>query len=44
MLKEVLGFTDEEAAGILSVSEPVFRHRLSAARAKMIGITTGFAR
>jgi RNA polymerase sigma-70 factor, ECF subfamily len=37
MLKEVLGFTGEEAAGILGVSEPVFRHRLSAARAQMIG-------
>jgi RNA polymerase sigma-70 factor (ECF subfamily) len=37
MLKEVLGFTNEEAAGILSVSEPVFRHRLAAARAKMTG-------
>jgi RNA polymerase sigma-70 factor, ECF subfamily len=36
MLKEVLGFTNQEAAGILSVSEPVFRHRLAAARAKMI--------
>ncbi|MGD0403525.1 MAG: RNA polymerase sigma factor [Candidatus Acidiferrales bacterium] len=36
MLREVLGFTGEEAAGILSVSEPVFRHRLAAARAKMI--------
>src|SRR6204780_409286 len=36
MLKEVLGFTGEEAAGILGVSEPVFRHRLAAARAKMI--------
>ena len=36
MLKEVLGFTGEEAAGILGVSEPVFRHRLSAGRAKMI--------
>jgi RNA polymerase sigma-70 factor (ECF subfamily) len=36
MLKEVLGFTNEEAARILSVSEPVFRHRLSAARATMI--------
>src|SRR5580698_6929857 len=35
MLKEVLGFTSEEAANILSVSEPVFRHRLAAARAKM---------
>lgn len=37
MLKEVLGFTNQEAAGILSVSEPVFRHRLRAAREKMIG-------
>ncbi len=36
MLKEVLGFTSEEAAGILRVSEPVFRHRLSDARAKMV--------
>lgn len=36
MLKEVLGFTAQEAAGILSVSEPVFRHRLEAARGKMI--------
>lgn len=37
MLKEVLGFTSSEAAAILSVSEPVFRHRLAAARATMIG-------
>jgi RNA polymerase sigma-70 factor, ECF subfamily len=36
MLKEVLGFTAQEAAGILAVSEPVFRHRLAAARATMI--------
>lgn len=36
MLKEVLGFTAQEAAGILAVSEPVFRHRLEAARGKMI--------
>lgn len=36
MLKEVLGFTNEEAAGILRVSEPVFRHHLSSARATMI--------
>jgi RNA polymerase sigma-70 factor (ECF subfamily) len=36
MLKEVLGFTSEESAVILRVSEPVFRHRLSDARAKMI--------
>jgi RNA polymerase sigma-70 factor, ECF subfamily len=37
MLKEVLGFTNQEAASILSVSEPVFRHRLAAAREKLIG-------
>jgi RNA polymerase sigma-70 factor (ECF subfamily) len=36
LLREVLGFGNEEAAGILRVSEPVFRHRLSAARATMI--------
>jgi RNA polymerase sigma-70 factor, ECF subfamily len=37
MLKEVLGFTNQEAAAILSVSEPVFRHRLAAAREKTMG-------
>lgn len=37
MLKEVLGFTAGEAAAILRVSEPVFRHRLAAARGTMIG-------
>ena len=37
MLKEVLGFTAEEAGAILGVSEPVFRHRLAAARATMVG-------
>lgn len=36
MLKEVLGFTAHEGARILEVSEPIFRHRLSSARAKMI--------
>jgi RNA polymerase sigma-70 factor (ECF subfamily) len=36
MLREVLGFSNQESAAILEVSEPVFRHRLSAARAKMI--------
>jgi RNA polymerase sigma-70 factor (ECF subfamily) len=36
MLKEVLGFTSEEAGAILGVSEPVFRHRLAAARRTMI--------
>jgi RNA polymerase sigma-70 factor (ECF subfamily) len=35
MLKEVLGFTAEEGAGILRVSEPIFRHRLSDARSRM---------
>jgi RNA polymerase sigma-70 factor, ECF subfamily len=37
MLKEVLGFTAGEAAAIMRVSEPVFRHRLAAARGTMIG-------
>lgn len=41
MLKEVLGFTAQEAAGILGVSEPIFRHRLSSARSKMIGSFEG---
>jgi RNA polymerase sigma-70 factor (ECF subfamily) len=41
MLKEVLGFTAQEAAGILDVSEPIFRHRLSSARSKMIGSFDG---
>ncbi|HMV48016.1 MAG TPA: RNA polymerase sigma factor [Blastocatellia bacterium] len=36
MLREVLGFTGQEAAKILEISEPVLRHRLSAARATMI--------
>lgn len=35
MLREVLGFTAEEAAKIMNLSEPVFRHRLSAARSTM---------
>jgi RNA polymerase sigma-70 factor (ECF subfamily) len=35
LLREVLGFTAEEAAKILTVSEPVFRHRLSDARRTM---------
>lgn len=41
MLKEVLGFTAQEAAEILGVSEPIFRHRLSSARSKMIGSFEG---
>jgi RNA polymerase sigma-70 factor (ECF subfamily) len=36
MLREVLGFSNQEAAGIMEISEPVFRHRLSSARGKMI--------
>jgi RNA polymerase sigma-70 factor, ECF subfamily len=36
MLREVLGFSNQEAADILNLSEPVFRHRLSSARATMI--------
>jgi len=35
MLREVLGFSAEEGAKIMTLSEPVFRHRLSAARGKM---------
>lgn len=41
MLREVLGFTNQEAAAMLAVSEPVFRHRLSAARERMIGSYAG---
>ena len=39
MLREVLGFSNEEAAAMIGVSEPVFRHKLSAARSSM---TTGY--
>jgi len=35
MLREVLGFSNQESADILEVSEPVFRHRLSGARSIM---------
>ena len=35
LLREMLEFTAEESAAILDISEPVFRHRLSAARAVM---------
>lgn len=35
LLREVLGFSAQEGAGMLSVSEPVFRHRLAAARKVM---------
>lgn len=44
MLKEVLGFTNEEAAKMLEVSEPVFRHRLSSARKSMIESYEGLCR
>ena len=36
LLREILGFSNQEAASILSLSEPVFRHRLAAARSTMI--------
>ena len=35
VVREVLGFSNEESAAILGVSEPVFRHRLSGARRHM---------
>jgi RNA polymerase sigma-70 factor (ECF subfamily) len=35
MLREVLGFTNQEAARMVGVSEPILRHRLSDARSKM---------
>lgn len=41
MLREVLGFSNQEAAKMIEVSEPVFRHRLSAARSKMTGSYEG---
>jgi RNA polymerase sigma-70 factor, ECF subfamily len=41
MLREVLGFSNQESAAILELSEPVFRHRLSSARAAMIDSYAG---
>ncbi|MGH9719208.1 MAG: RNA polymerase sigma factor [Bryobacteraceae bacterium] len=41
LLREVFGFSAQEAAQILGVSEPVSRHRLSAARASMIAAFDG---
>lgn len=41
MLREVLGFSNQESAAMLEISEPVFRHRLSSARAKMIDAYEG---
>ena len=35
MLREVLGFSNQEASGMIGISEPIFRHRLSAARSQM---------
>ncbi len=35
-LKEMMGFTAEEGASILGLSEPKFRHHLAAARSSMI--------
>lgn len=44
LLKEVLGFTAEESAKALEISEPVFRHRLGAARKKMTADYSGLCR
>ena len=44
MLREVLGFSNQEAAAMLELSEPVFRHRLSAARSTMIESYDGLCR
>lgn len=41
MLREVLGFSNQESAAMLELSEPVFRHRLAAARATMISTYEG---
>ncbi len=41
LLREVLGFTDREAASMVEASEPIFRHRLSDARKKMIAAFDG---
>ena len=41
LLREVLGFSAEDAARMMEVSEPVFRHRLADARASMIGAYEG---
>ncbi len=44
VLREMLGFSNEEAAGMMEVSEPVFRHRLSDARSTMIKSYEGLCR
>ena len=37
LLREMFGFTAQESAKILSISEPTLRHRLASARATMVG-------
>jgi RNA polymerase sigma-70 factor, ECF subfamily len=44
LLREVLEFTNQEAAAILEVSEPVFRHRLSGARSTLATQYEGLCR
>ena len=44
MLKEVLGFTNQESAHVAGVSEPVFRHRLADARSTMANSFDGLCR
>jgi RNA polymerase sigma-70 factor (ECF subfamily) len=44
MLREVLGFSNQEAATIIGLSEPVLRHRLSSARSAMIRHYEGLCR
>lgn len=44
LLREVLGFTAREAAAMIGISEPVFRHRLAAARRTMAEAYEGLCR
>jgi RNA polymerase sigma-70 factor, ECF subfamily len=44
LLREVLGFSAEEAAAIMEVSEPVGRHRLASARTTMTKAYDGLCR
>jgi RNA polymerase sigma-70 factor (ECF subfamily) len=41
MLREVFEFTAQEAAAMMEISEPVFRHTLSSARSRMISSYEG---
>lgn len=41
MLREVFEFTAQEAAAMMQISEPVFRHTLSSARSRMISSYEG---